>query len=183
MQEPRRFGFVDESYGRDGDGFFVHVLGLIEVRADVIDEVRAVLLDLPRTRGGVLHFVNEDRSRRTAIAKVIGELPVRRTAIVTRGNDSESRARAVGLSTIVWARGTALDLLVIESRGTKLDSGDAEVLAKTHPPAGFEVRFLGKRADPILWAADTVASATFQALTREVPDHLLALGHVDQQEC
>lgn len=93
------------------------------------------------------------------------------------------RARAVGLSTIAWAKGADLDLLVIESREARLDGDDAAVLAKTHPPAAFRVRFLSKWDDPILWAADIVASATFQALARGVPDHRDALRQVEQYDC
>jgi hypothetical protein len=42
------------------------------------------------------------------------------------------------------------------------------------------VRFLGKRDDPLLWAADIVASATFQALVRGVPADLESLGQVER---
>jgi hypothetical protein len=183
MWEPRRTGFVDESYGRDVNGRLVYVLGLVEVDSRDADEVRAILTELPRKRGGVLHFANDDATRRTTLAKAIGGLPIRRSAIVSRGGDSGSRARAVGLTTVAWAKGTELDLLIIESRGTRPDRSDAALLSRVHPPACFPVAFLSKQDDPLLWAADIVASATFQALARGVQHHLDAMGHVEQFDC
>lgn len=183
MQEPRRVGFVDESYGRDASGRLTYVLGLVLVdRADVGD-VQAALRDLTRKRGGVLHFANEDVNRRTVLAKAMGELPVRLCSIVVRSCDSESRARAVGLRRLAWEKGADLDRLVIESRGTRPDSNDAALLSRIHPPTRFQVSFVGKQHDPMLWAADFVASATFQALARGVPDHLDALGPVERNDC
>jgi hypothetical protein len=183
MREPRRTGFVDESYGRDANGRLVYVLGLVEVK-DAADELRAALYDLPRKRGGALHFANEDDARRAALAKAVGALPVGRTIVVRRSGDSAARARAIGLATIAWAKRDRLDLLVIESRGARPDRADATLLSSLHPPERrIPVRFLGKQDDPLLWAADIVASAAFQALARGVPGYLEALGPVERLDC
>ena len=183
MREPRRTGFVDESYGRDPAGRLVYVLGLVEIR-DGADDLRAALRELPRTRGGVLHFANEDDGRRVGLAKAVGQLGVELTAVVRRGGDSLSRARAIGLTTIAWSRQDGLDRLEIESRGPKPDRADARLMAALHPPARrIPVRFPGKAEDPLLWVADILASATFQALARAEPRYLEALGPVGRIDC
>ena len=183
MSEARRTGYLDESYGRDPGGALVYVLGIVEVAGDLAD-LRAALRDLPRKRDGVLHFANEDHDRRTALATVIGALGLDLTAVVRRGPDSPARARAISLTTAAWARRGRLGLLVLESRGAKPDRADARLLSTVHPPEHrIPTRFLRKEEEPVLWVADLVASATFQAVARNVPDPLVALGKVDQVDC
>jgi hypothetical protein len=179
----RRTGYLDESYGRDPGGTLVYVLGFVEVSGDLA-ELRAILRDLPRKRDGVLHFANEDHDRRTGLAAAVGALGLDLTAVVRRGPDSPARARAVGLTTTAWARRGRIDLLVLESRGSKPDRADARLLSSVHPPEHrIPTRFLRKEDEPVLWVADLVASATFQALARDVPEPLAALGKVDQVDC
>lgn len=183
MFEARRTGYLDESYGRDPDGRLVYALGIVEAAGDLTD-LRDALRALPRKRDGVLHFTNEDHGRRTSLAAAVGALDLEFTAVVRRGPDSPARARAVALSTTAWAMRGRIDLLVLESRGAKPDRADAKLLSTVHPPAHrIATRFLGKEAEPLLWVADLLAGATFQALARGAPDHLAALGKVDQVDC
>jgi hypothetical protein len=142
------------------------------------------MADLPRRRGGLIHFANEDEARRTTLVKIIGQLPVRRTIVVRRGQDTAARARAVGLATLAWTRRDMIDLLVIESRGVKPDRIDADLLSSLHVQGStMPVRFVRKRDDPMLWAADILASASFQALARGASGYREALAPVDELEC
>lgn len=180
MRKPRRVGFVDESYGVDEWGRSTMVLSVARIDGEA-DEIRQALRDLLLDGADFLHFSKEDDGRRSRLAKAVGALGLDLTIAVHQGTDSMSRARAVGLTTIAWAKQDQLDLLVLESRGGRPDRADANLLSKLHlARGGIPVRFLGKRDDPLLWAADIVASAAFQALARGVPEHLEALGQIDR---
>ena len=45
------------------------------------------------------------------------------------------------------------------------------------------VRFVRKRDDPLLWATDILASASFQALARGADAYREALKPLDQLDC
>ena len=153
------------------------------VTRDTPDSVPSSSWDSPLLLDGAdfLHFSKEDGARRERLAKAVGALGLDLTTVVRQSTDTLSRARAVGLTTISWISREQLDLLVLESRGAKPDRQDAALLARVHPAgAGVSVRFLGKRDDPLLWAADIVASATFQALAPGVPAYLESLGQVER---
>lgn len=184
MVDPARTGYVDESYGRDPDDRLVYVLGLA-VPTGPPDDLRAALRDLTRTRGGAVHFADEDESRRIALAKAIGALDLDLTAVVRRGRaDSAARARAVCLTTLGWVAHDRVDQLVLEARGPKPDRADSELLSRLHPAAHrLPTEFLGKRADPLLWAADVLAGAVFRAVGRGLPDCLAAIGPVTIERC
>jgi hypothetical protein len=156
------------------------VLSVVTIEGEA-DGVRQVLRDLLLEGADFLHFSKEDDTRRARLAKAVGALDLDLMTVVRQGKDTMSRARAVGLTTMAWVCRDRVDLLILESRGAKPDRGDADLLAKARPAGGhIPVRFLGKRDDPMLWAADIVASATFQALARGVPEHLEALGQVER---
>jgi hypothetical protein len=183
MRKPRRTGFVDESYGTDETGFSSMILAMVRAY-DRADETRQVLRELLLDGAEFLHFSKEDDSRRAMLAKAVGEMRLEPMIVVRRSRDSLARARAVGLTTLAWANQGRLDLMILESRVARPDRQDAELLSKLHPAdARVPVRFLGKRADPLLWAADVVASSAFQALVRGVPEHLAALGPVERVDC
>ena len=165
-------GLSDESFAGS-----TMVLSVVRVADAQADDARAALRDLLIGRAGQLHFSKESDDRRGTLAKAVGALGLDLIVVVRRSRDSDARARAVCLTTVAWALHDALDLLVIESRGPRQDGVDADVLAR------LPVHFLGKRADPLLWAADILASATFQAVGRGVPGYLEALGHVRRIDC
>lgn len=172
-------GLSDESFAGS-----TMVLSVVRVADAQADDARAALRDLLIGRAGQLHFSKESDDRRGTLAKAVGALGLDLIVVVRRSRDSDARARAVCLTTVAWALHDALDLLVIESRGPRQDGVDADVLARL--AAGgcrLPVHFLGKRADPLLWAADILASATFQAVGRGVPGYLEALGHVRRIDC
>lgn len=184
MKEPRRVGFVDESYGKDGVGRPVYVVGLLEIAAVDVEGLCHDLRDLPRKRGGLLHFAKEEADRRLALSAAIGKLGLDLTAVVRHGSDRTDRARAVALTTLAGARHTRLGLLVIESRGARPDRTDAALLARLHPPAHrIPTEFLTKDQHPALWVPDFVAGAVFQSLARNAPETLQALGDVERRDC
>jgi hypothetical protein len=73
-----------------------------------------------------------------------------------------------------------VDRVVVESRGPALDRNDRRVLAAVGARRGRApaYEFPIGRDEPVLWAADVVASAVFQALRRDKNDLLAALGDV-----
>jgi hypothetical protein len=183
MRESLSIGYVDESYGHTQQGESLYVLGVVEITGS-FTEIREIMADLPRGRGGLVHFANEGEARRSALVKVVGQLPVRRTIVVRRGQDTAARARAVGLATLAWARRDMVDLLVIESRGAKPDRIDSDLLSNLRSQgSAIPCRFVRKRDDPLLWAADILASASFQALARGVSGYREALTPLDQVDC
>lgn len=146
--------------------------------------MRDALRDLLLPGADFLHFRKEDEVRRLLLAKTVGQLNLHPVVAVRHSRDSISRARAVGLTTLVWAVHHTLDRLVLEARGAKPDRDDARLLSKLRPEGhSVPAEFLGKRHDPLLWAADVVASATFQAVARGVPESMAALGDVEWHEC
>lgn len=61
---------------------------------------------------------------------------------------------------------------------------DARLLATLRPGGRpLQPRFPGKRAAPLLWAADIVAGAVFHAAPRGAPAHADALGPVERHDC
>ena len=138
-------------------------------RSDVA-EVRAALCDLRLGDSGVLHFEKERPDRRLMLTKAVGDLGLDLTVVIRRSRDSDARARAVCLTTIAWALRDELDQLVIESRGARPDRLDADLFAKLRRTGcRLPVGFIDNRADPLLWSADILASATFQAPRRTAP--------------
>lgn len=66
------------------------------------------LRDLPRKRGGLLHFAEEEPDRRQTLSAAIGRLGLTLTAVVRHGSDCTDRARAVALTTLAGARHSRL---------------------------------------------------------------------------
>src|SRR5215212_3440435 len=170
----RRIGWSDESFAGS-----IMVLSVVRIGLGDGDDVRAALRDLRVGGTGVLHFSKERPDRRPMLAKAVGDLGLDLTVVIRRSGDSDARAGAVCLTTIAWALRDELDELVIESRGAKPDRVDADLFAKlSRTGCRLPVRFLGKHADPLLWAADILASATFQAVANDAEDYLHLLGSV-----
>jgi hypothetical protein len=182
MTKPRRIGFIDESFDVDASGSIV-ILALVRV-GDRADDARRALTDLLLPGAEFLHFTKEDDLRRPILARTVGTLGLDPMVVVRQSRDSVARARGVCLSTLVWAAHDTVDHLVVEARGGAFDRTDARQLSR-HRPGGRRLGadFLGNREDPLLWAADILASATFQSLVRKVPDYLEALGEVERLDC
>ena len=181
MREPRRTGFVDESYGRDPAGRLVYVLGLIEVRAR-IDGVRDRLRELPAGRGGILHFREEDDHRKIVVAKQLADLGLRSVAVVCATEVRAERARGLCVRDLAWAVRDRLDTVAFESRGPTRDRHDLSVVrGLARQGVGLECAFPGKWDEPMLWAADFVAGAVRLARTGK-HEPLAALGDVEIRE-
>jgi hypothetical protein len=174
-----RIGWSDESFAGS-----TMVLSVVQIGAGDVDEARAALCDLRIGGSGVLHFSQERPDRRPMLAKAVGDLGLDLTVVIRRSRDSNARARAICLTTIAWALRDELDQLVIESRGAKPDRLDADLFAKLRRTGcRMPVRFVGKHADPLLWSADILASATFQAVANSADEYLELLGSVRRIDC
>jgi hypothetical protein len=177
MEWPRRAGYLDESYDWQ-DGRVVYVLALAEIEGDP-SQVRAALRELPRKKGGILHFSKESQERRVQLAKSISALPVKLTAVVSQTERHLRRARGVCVRDLAWAVGERLTDLVFEARQEAENAHDASVLEglRSHGP-DLRYAFRGKTDEPLLWIPDLLAGAVRQLLVDGEPAVADALGRI-----
>ena len=161
---------VDESVHEAGGGVY-YVVGA----AVVVDPTRvtAELRALIKERSNVVHWAREGPAMRTRVLDVLCESAVAASvqwSATGRRGQIETRARLL-TEIATWVYGEGADHLVIESSDTTMNRRDRQTLAR-HPMAtegGLVFRYDHRsKQEPLLWLADTVASA--------VGEHLIGKG-------
>jgi len=157
--------FVDESYEVGPTGSYV-------LAAVVADDAAEALRDRMRAARepwqSRTHFHDVDEKRARVLLDTVRRLEAPLLAVVGRSCLRPERARAKCLERLVW-ESRSIHGLVIESRGAGLDRMDRRVLAGVQPGLGRRLtyRFELGRDEPLLWAADILASAVFRAYCRD----------------
>jgi hypothetical protein len=163
---------IDESSRLTGNGLIYVVGASVVLRGDearAVDELRRLRLPWQ----GFLHWQTESAERRRTLLEVVAELGF--TAFVVTAHPvaprRQERARARGLKRLahVLSVEEGIDRVFIESRGRLPDRrdavtfGDARRQGTVAPSLRFE--HVGKRDDPLMWAADIITSAQAYDLT------------------
>jgi hypothetical protein len=172
--------YVDESYEVGPAGVYVVSAVLCE-RDDA--EVRRAMLALrePWRRQSKLHFHDADAKRVPLYLDAVRGLDRQTVAVAARPCPKPERARRKALERLLWELRTRVDGLVIEHRTPELDRADRALLAAVCRRDGhrLDYRFPLGRDEPILWAADIVASAVYRACSRGERWMLEQLGAVE----
>ena len=155
-------GFVDESIRR---GWYRLTIVVIRSR-DLAEVTRAVRSAVPtgQTR---LHLSSEGQSRKRAILRVMGALPVTATTFMTphelRSDDQISRDRCLR-ALAAYASGAGLGVLVLDTRGTDRDRRDGRTLraarvSERRQQHDFVFSHRGSRDEPLLSLPDGIGWA------------------------
>ena len=156
------------------------MLGVVEVNGDP-DLVRAALRELPRTRGGSLHFSKESPSRRIQLAKIVSDMPVTFTVVVSRTQERLRRARGVCVRNLALHFHARLTVVVFEARQDAENAHDASVLVGLRSQGlVLPYEFAGKDGEPLLWISDLLAGAVRQFLIDGDASVLDVLGAIDR---
>ena len=104
--------------------------------------------------------------------------------VVARPCPKPERARRKALERLLWELRDRIDGLVIEHRTPELDRADRAILASVcrRDERRLDYRFPLGRDEPILWAADIVASSVYQAFSRGDRWMLEQLGKLEIHE-
>jgi hypothetical protein len=181
MSRPDAVAVIDESYGVDGD-CAVYVVAAVLVPREPQDLacVREHLAAL-RLHGQRPHFARDGDKRRRQVLETLRRLGLRPPLVVVRttaGAEAAERSRGLCLARIGWELRHSASALLIERRGRKGDAHDRSVLRSVRGLVAA-VEFAAPEAEPLLWAADAVASAVFQAEARRRREYVGVLGECD----
>ncbi|AEH10095.1 MULTISPECIES: DUF3800 domain-containing protein [Protofrankia] len=173
---------VDESYGSQGKQRQVYVLAAVLVPAapELLARTREELGRL-RLHGQRPHFGRDSDKRRRAVAETIRalELPTLVVVRTARGAEMAERSRGLCLARLSWELRDTVQELLIERREHSRNRHDRSVLAGLRGQGvALSVRFPASEDDPLLWAADAVASAVFQAEARGRSEYLALHGPI-----
>jgi hypothetical protein len=171
--------YMDESYEIGPAGVYVLAAVLCE-EGDA--EVRQATLDLrePCRRQWKLNFHDADTKRVPIYLDTVRSLGRPVVVVVARPCPKPERARRKALERLLWVLRGRVHGLVIEHRTTELDRADRVILASVCRREGrrLDYRFPLGKEEPILWAADIVASAVYRGYARGeewMPESLGAL--------
>ncbi len=179
---PDTVAVVDESYGMIGGEGAVYVVAAVLVPRESRDLafVREHLATL-RLHGQRPHFARDGDKRRHLVLETLGQLGLRPPLIVVRmtaGIEAAERSRGLCLARMGWELRYSVSTFLIERRGRKGDAHDRSVLSSVRELA-VAVEFAAPETEPLLWAADAVASAVFQAKARGRHEYVGVLGECD----
>lgn len=163
----RVWAHVDESYPRLPNGRFLYTLAHVVTDESQRAAVRDILRQLAvRERLAQLHFAEENRARRVALAKHIADLELTGSIVVTqtsaRSKLEQCRSRLLVAAAASLQQVERVEQLVIESRN-QADKNDRKTVdvaqARRQLTGQLHVDFARKSEDPLLWVADVIASA------------------------
>ena len=163
---------IDESSRTTGNGIIYVVGASVVLRGDesrAAHELRR--LRLPGQE--FLHWQTESAERRRMLLEVVADLGF--TAFVVTSHPvaprRQERARARGLKRLahVLSVEEGIDRVLIESRGRLPDRRDAVTFIDARRQGtvapSFRFEHVGKRDNPLMWAADIITSAQAYDLT------------------
>ncbi len=124
------------------------------------------------------HLRNEGEKRALLLAELVGGLALSPLVVLGSPCSRPERVRVKRLERLAVECGPRIERVVIESRGPGLDRNDRRVLAAVGARWGYALpyEFPIGRDEPVLRAADVVASSVFRALRHDINDLLAALG-------
>jgi hypothetical protein len=173
--------YVDESYEAGPTGVYVLAAVLCE-RDDA--EVRRVMLALrePWRLHTKLHFHDADAKRAAVYLDAVRGLGRPVVVVVARPCPKPERARRKALERLLWVLRARIDGVAVESRGRRQNRDDGVVFAAMQRHGRFSYAFPLGRDEPILWAADIVASSVYRACSRGERQMSDRLGAVELHE-
>ena len=172
MSEAGLTARIDESSRMTGNGI-IYVVGASVVlrgdEAEAVEELRR--LRLPGQE--FLHWQTESVERRRILLQVVADLGFSAFVVTSHpvAPRRQERARARGLKRLAYVLSVeeGIDEVLIESRGRLPDRRDAVTFGDARRQGtvapSFRFEHVGKRDDPLMWAADIVTSAQAYDLT------------------
>lgn len=157
--------FGDESFA-ERNGLGVYAIGLIHVSTDKLEEARAVAYSLVEKGKQRVHFHDVQMSQRERLVQRVQSGPWTATAwVATTRHRQQERARRVLLRQASYGR--PRESWILESRGRIQDQRDQRLFATVFTEGERNPVHLAHSlpsAEPLLWIADIVASATTGSL-------------------
>jgi hypothetical protein len=157
---------VDESYEVGAAGLYVLAAVLAEPEDPLVRETMLALRE-PWRGQAKLHFYDAEPKRPGLYLDTVASLARETVVVLARPCQKPERARRKALERLMWELRGRIDGVMIESRGARQNRDDKVVLAamqRSH--RRFVCGFPLGREEPVLWAADIVASAVFRAHRR-----------------
>jgi hypothetical protein len=157
--------YVDESYDVGPAG--VYVLAAVLCEPDDA-EVRQAMLALrePWRQQWKLHFHDADTKRVPIYLDTVRCLGRQVVVVVARPCPKPERARRKALERLLWVLRGRVDGVAVESRGKQQNRDDSAVFQVMQRYGRFSYTFPLGRDEPVLWAADIVASAVYRGYAR-----------------
>lgn len=163
---------MDESYPEITSGRFLYALSHVVTTEQQRAAAAAALTEVV-TQAGLpyLHFADEDPRGRVGMAKILAELDITGSIVVSQTSAKSKlelcRRRLLTHAAFQLHRTEHVTRLVIESRhqADKHDRKTVNMLRTRHQirAEGLYVDFQRKSDDPVLWIADCLASAFTRA--------------------
>jgi hypothetical protein len=163
---------IDESSRMTGNGLIYVVGASVVLRGD---ETRAVdkLRGLRLPGQAFLHWQTESAERRRVLLEVVADLGFMAFVVtahpVAPRRQERARARELKRLAYVLSVEEGIDRVLIESRGRLPDRRDAVTFGDARRQGtvapSFRFEHVGKRDDPLMWAADIITSAQAYDLT------------------
>lgn len=159
--------FGDESYATHG-GVGFYAVGLLSIVNSDIESARAVACAMRPSGKARIHFHDVRADQRVALALEVARGPWKATAWVARANPrQQERARRVLLKHA--SIGKQSETWILESRSKSQDRNDVRLFASVFVDGRrnpVQVVHSLSSAEPLLWMADVVASATATGMAR-----------------
>lgn len=159
--------FGDESYATHG-GVGFYAVGLLSIVNSDIESARAVACAMRPSGKARIHFHDVRADQRVALALEVARGPWKATAWVARANPrQQERARRVLLKYASF--GKQSETWILESRSKSQDRNDVRLFASVFVDGRrnpVQVVHSLSSAEPLLWMADVVASATATGMAR-----------------
>ena len=159
--------FGDESYATHG-GVGFYSVGLLPISNSDIEFARDVARAMRPSGRARIHFHDVRADQRVALALEVARGPWKATAWVARANPREQeRARRILLKHASFGRQS--ETWILESRSKSQDRNDIRLFASVFVDGRrnpVQVVHSPSSAEPLLWMADVVASATATGMAR-----------------
>lgn len=159
--------YVDESLRRRPGDHSVYAMAAVIVKPADQDDVRAALESLRVGKNPRLHWRDEPPRRQLVIARRLAELPVQGivTVYLYDKDVRTERARRRCLERLLIEIDRAgVSAVFVEGRSPEQDQQDRGLLTGLRTarvvPRSLTVTWKPSAGEPLLWAADTVVSAT-----------------------
>lgn len=158
---------VDESFPQLPSGRFLYALANVVTDVEQRGVIRGELQALAYRDGlRAVHFADENRTRRVALAKQVAGLELLGTIVVTQIGAAQKledcRSRLLTAAAARLQRVEHVSRLVMESR-SQADKNDRKTIdiarSRRHLSGRLTIDFARKSTDPVLWVADVIVSA------------------------
>jgi hypothetical protein len=160
------WAYVDESYEVGPSGLYVLAAVLAEPEDPLVREAMLALRE-PWRGQAKLHFYDAEPKRPGLYLDTVASLGREIVVVLARPCRKPERSRRKALERLMWELRARIDGMVIESRGARQNRDDKVVLAALQRGhRQFVCDFPLGRDEPVLWAADIVASGVFRAYLR-----------------